>query len=58
MSKKIEVTDDGLAPSNTNPSDRQARWDKHVANYKAKNPVKAAAKEKNGEFGKIPDSFK
>lgn len=38
--------------------EREARWEAHVANYKKENPVKAAAKEKNGEFSKIPDSFK
>lgn len=39
-------------------SDRQARFDAHVANYMKANPVKGAAKKARGEFDKIPDSFK
>ena len=42
----------------TPKSDRQERWDKHVENYIAKNPVKGAAKKARGEFDKIPDTFK
>lgn len=36
---------------------RAERWEAYVANYAEKNPVKYAAKKKNGEFDKIPDSF-
>ena len=39
-------------------SSREKRWKAYVEAYKQKNPVKGAAKEKNGEFNKIPDSFK
>lgn len=39
-------------------SEREARWEKHVANYMKENPVKGAAKEARGEFKVIPDSFK
>lgn len=36
---------------------RQANWEQHLAAYKAKNPVKFAAKEKAGQFDSIPDTF-
>lgn len=36
---------------------RQERWDKYVAGYQIKNPVKYAAKKARGEFDKIPASF-
>ena len=38
--------------------DREARWATHLEKYEASNPVKFAAKSKNGEFKKIPPSFK
>jgi len=52
---KIEVQDSGVdvAPK----GDREARWEKFLANYAQKNPVKFASKKKNGEFDKIPESF-
>lgn len=39
-------------------SDREKRWKAHVENYKAANPVKYARKFANGEFNKVPASFK
>lgn len=36
---------------------RQAIWDEYVENYKKESPVKAAAKEKNGELSEPPASF-
>lgn len=56
--KEIKVGDEGVVPEAVNPSDREARWAAHVANYEKKNPVKFAAKKARGEFDKIPDSFK
>lgn len=38
--------------------DRQATWDKFLANYEKENPVKFFKKKANGEFDQIPDSFK
>lgn len=38
-------------------SEREKLWKEYVANYKTKNPVKAAAKEANGEFDVPPISF-
>lgn len=38
-------------------SERDALWAEYVANYKAKNPVKAKAKEDNGEFKVPPVNF-
>jgi len=37
---------------------RKARWEAHLDLYKARNPVKFATKEANGEFKDIPASFK
>lgn len=37
---------------------RQERWEKFLAGYAVKNPIKFAQKKANGEFDKIPDSFK
>jgi hypothetical protein len=37
---------------------RQAKWDAFVKRYAVLNPVKYASKKANGEFDKIPDSFK
>lgn len=37
--------------------ERQVVWDEYVSNYEKSNPVKFAAKQKNGEFDKIPDHF-
>jgi len=58
MSKKaLEITEAGVkveAPK----GDREARFEKFLANYAQKNPVKFASKKKNGEFDNIPDSFK
>ena len=42
----------------TKRDDRQERWDAHVANYIARNPVKGQAKKARGEFDKIPDTFR
>lgn len=55
MAKTIKVSDDSVvkAPS----GDREAAWEKFLANYKAKNPVRFARLEANGEFKTIPDSF-
>jgi hypothetical protein len=39
-------------------SDREIRWEQFVAAYAISNPVKYAGKKANGEFEKIPDSFK
>ncbi len=41
----------------TEVSQRDVLWAKFIENYKAKNPVKAALKEKNGEFKTVPTSF-
>lgn len=38
-------------------SEREIRWDAHVAAYLAANPEKGAAKKARGEFDKIPESF-
>lgn len=53
---KIETDSSGVKV--TPKGEREARWETHLANYKAKNPVKFAAKKARGEFDKIPDSFK
>lgn len=53
--KRIEV---GEIQSPAPKGDRQVRWEKYVAAYAVSNPVKHAAKEKNGEFATIPASFK
>jgi hypothetical protein len=37
---------------------RQARWEEFLKRYAVSNPVKYARKKENGEFDKIPDSFK
>lgn len=65
MAKKESKTAEDLpleevevAPAPASKSDRQTRWEKHVANYKLSNPVKGARKEANGEFAKIPDTFR
>lgn len=50
MSKKTDKTEQ-------NADARQALWEKYLENYKAENPVKFEAKQKNGEFSKIPASF-
>lgn len=56
--KKVEeALEDVVAPKGAK-SDRELRWEKYVEGYKVKNPVKYARKEQNGEFDKIPDSFK
>ena len=39
-------------------SDREVRFEAHLAKYKVANPVKYAQKEARGEFAKIPVSFK
>lgn len=39
-------------------SDREIRWQKHLAAYKDRNPVKYAIKEAKGEFKEIPASFR
>jgi hypothetical protein len=38
-------------------SEREQLWAEFLANYKAKNPVKFAAKEAAGAFKTIPASF-
>lgn len=38
-------------------SPREIRWEKFLAGYAVKNPVKYAAKKANGEFDQIPASF-
>lgn len=53
MPKEVEKKEDAKVEK----SDRQARWEKHVANYAIKNPVKYAAKKANKEFDTIPASF-
>lgn len=56
--KKVEeALEDVVAPKGAK-SDRELRWENYVAGYKAQSPVKFASKDKNGEFDKIPDSFK
>lgn len=55
--KGIKVGKEGVQ-TDSPMSDREARWESFLANYKQKNPVKFASKEANGEFKKIPDSFK
>lgn len=37
---------------------RQERWEAFVKRYAVLNPVKHASKKANGEFDKIPASFK
>lgn len=37
--------------------ERQAAWDKHLADYAESNPVKFAAKKEAGQFDRIPDGF-
>lgn len=49
-----DVIDEQEAPV---AGSRAARWKKHLAEYKVKNPVKFASKEANGEFKSIPDTF-
>lgn len=50
-----DVIDEQEAPVEV--GSRAARWKKHLAEYKVKNPVKFASKEANGEFKSIPDTF-
>lgn len=50
MSKEEKVEKKSL-------SQREDLWQKFVANYKAKNPVKFALKDARGEFKNIPDTF-
>lgn len=38
-------------------SNREVRWEAHVARYAEQSPVKYAAKKARGEFDKIPASF-
>lgn len=53
---KVKVNDNGVEEAPR--GDREKRWDDFVANYQVKNPVKFATKKANGEFDKIPASFK
>lgn len=39
-------------------TDRDVKWEKFLENYAKENPVKFASKKANGEFDKIPASFK
>lgn len=36
---------------------KNAAWEKHLKEYKERNPVKFAQKKENGEFDKVPPSF-
>ena len=55
--KKIKVGEEGVEQA-APVSDRELRWQKFLAHYATKNPVKFASKKANGEFGTIPASFK
>lgn len=57
MAKRILTSDNGPVDE-VQTGEREKRWEAHVARYKQENPVKAAAKEVNGEFDKIPPSFR
>lgn len=56
--KKTETVEvEAVETPISNKSDRQKRWDAHVANYKVANPEKYAHKEAHGQFKTIPDTF-
>lgn len=55
MAKEIKVNDDSVVIEPK--GDKQARWDAFLVKYKAKNPVRFARLEANGEFKTIPDLF-
>jgi len=57
MAKPLKLDDNGVQ-ADAPKGEREARWEKFLANYAQKNPVKFASKKKNGEFDSIPDSFK
>jgi len=54
---KIETNKAGLAPVEGVQGVREQLWAEFLANYKAKNPVKFAAKDAVGAFKVIPASF-
>ena len=55
--KKLKSNED-IVPQTEPRSEREELWLQYIENYKKSNPVKYARKEANGEFKKIPDSFK
>lgn len=56
MANTVKVNDTGVVDAPK--SEREARWNSYVENYKKENPAKWELKKKRGEFDKIPDSFK
>jgi len=54
--KELKETPQATAPASK--SSKETRWKKFLQAAKVQNPVKYEIKEKNGEFKKIPDSFK
>lgn len=56
MAKPIKTDPSGVVPEMK--GDREARFAAYVAAYEKSNPVKFASKKENGEFDKIPASFK
>lgn len=54
---KSKVIDETEVQEKEPKGDRQARWEKHLENYKVQNPVRYARLEADGELDSIPESF-